>query len=236
MHSRHRVAAVLAGLAAAALAPAGAAAVAPAIARGTPTAAAARVAADAAGRTAVGARERPGGRRAGGTRRARRLKRLRRTRAHVPAWILRPGPLGSAAPVPGGTAPATDAPPGGGTAPGPGATPPSSSCRYAVGAKEVEWSVQLSRLSVCAGSVTIEAQNYGDDPHDLVLQREGGPELQAWPTLAPGRPGGVEARRLDLSPGRYTLYCSLLGGTPPGTPGESHAAAGMTATLTVSAP
>ena len=56
------------------------------------------------------------------------------------------------------------------------------------------------------------------------------------PHLAPGKPGGVEAKQLTLTPGTYELYCSLTGGTPPGTPGDSHAAAGMNATITVVAP
>jgi hypothetical protein len=46
----------------------------------------------------------------------------------------------------------------------------------------------------------------------------------------------VLGKKVTMTPGRYTLYCSLVGGTPPGTPGESHAAAGMTATLTIVAP
>ena len=67
-------------------------------------------------------------------------------------------------------------------------------------------------------------------------QHEGGPEVASWPELGPGSPGGVLAKKVTLTPGRYTLYCTLVGGTPPGTPGESHAAAGMTATLTIVAP
>ena len=61
-------------------------------------------------------------------------------------------------------------------------------------------------------------------------------EIAAWPELGPGSPGGVLAKKVTLTTGRYTLYCTLVGGTPPGTPGESHAAAGMTATLTIVAP
>ena len=62
------------------------------------------------------------------------------------------------------------------------------------------------------------------------------PRSPRGPSSRPAVPAGVLAKKVTLAPGRYTLYCSLLGGTPPGTPGESHAAAGMTATLTVIAP
>jgi hypothetical protein len=88
--------------------------------------------------------------------------------------------------------------------------------------------------------VTIEAQNWGQDAHDLWLQPEGGAPLwkfgEAYPHLAPGSPGGIESRKLTLAAGRYTLFCSLTGGTPAGTPGDLHAAAGMTATFTVVVP
>ena len=56
------------------------------------------------------------------------------------------------------------------------------------------------------------------------------------PHLAPGSPGGIESKQLTLAAGTYELYCSLSGGTPAGTPGDSHAAAGMTTTITVVAP
>jgi hypothetical protein len=120
-------------------------------------------------------------------------------------------------------------------APSPTTPPATSACRYAVGAQESEWQVRLSRTSVCAGTVTIEAQNWGDDPHDLWLVREDGAgEAVTWPELAPGRPGGVMSRRATLAPGRYRLLCTLVGGQP--APYGSHAEAGMTATLTVTAP
>ena len=44
----------------------------------------------------------------------------------------------------------------------------------------------------------------------------------------PASPAGSSRKQLTLTPGTYELYCSLTGGTPPGTPGDSHAAAGMT--------
>jgi hypothetical protein len=188
--------------------------------------------------------------RARATRPARRAKRAHRRRArvrksarrrgswgHVPAWLKAADPFATgdpSAPQPPGATPPGPAPPDPGT-PQPPAPPPPS-CGTAAGARMGEWYLKPSRTTLCVGQVTIEAQNYGQDPHDMRLQRENGPELASWPELAPGSPGGVLARKVTLTAGRYTLYCSLTGGTPPGTPGESHAAAGMTATLTVVAP
>jgi hypothetical protein len=206
-------------------------------ATGAPAGAAAPRAQDARGTEAL-----PAARRSEPARRGERRRlviRKRRGRAHVPPWPApaAPVPGAVAAPAPAGPqAPAPAPPPGGG---GP-APPPAPTCGTAVGARETEWAVTLSRSRLCAGQVTVEAQNWGQDAHDLWLQPEGGAPLwkfgEAYPHLAPGSPGGVESRKLTLAPGRYTLFCSLTGGTPPGTPGDSHAAAGMTATFTVITP
>lgn len=197
----------------------------------------------------------PAGRATTRRRPLRVVRRPRRTRhGHVPAWVLRPGPLPGSPAVapglggaqPGGAVPGTSpgAPAGGtttgGTPPDGGTTP---TCGVAAGARESEWAVVLSRTKLCAGKVTIEAQNWGQDPHDLWLAPKNGEPLwkfgEAPPHLAPGTgkaPGGIESHQLTLAPGTYELYCSLTGGTPPGTAGDSHAAAGMTATITVVAP
>ena len=189
----------------------------------------------------------------GPARRVRRVPRKRRG-GHVPAWVLRPGALPGSLAVPGlappgaglgtpatVTPPATTPPPGGGTTPPPGpGTGTGPTCGVAVGARESEWEIRLSRSRLCAGTVTVEAQNWGQDAHDLWISPQGGAPLwkfgEAAPHLAPGNPGGIESKQLTLTPGTYELFCSLVGGTPPGTPGGSHAAAGMTATLTVVAP
>ena len=198
---------------------------------------------------------RPGDRARAPRRALRVARRPRRTRhGHVPAWVRRPGPLPGSRPSapalggaqPGGAVPGTGpGTPAGGTTSG--GTPPGGSptptCGVAAGARESEWAVVLSRTRLCAGKVTIEAQNWGQDPHDLWLAPKNGEPLwkfgEAPPHLAPGTgkaPGGIESRQFTLAPGTYELYCSLTGGTPPGTPGDSHAAAGMTATITVVAP
>jgi len=174
--------------------------------------------------------------------RVRKRARRRGSHGHVPAWLKVVDPFATPAPgnapqTPGTPEPGTPQTPGSpdpGTTPG---TPPSTpACGAATGARESEWYVKPSRTTLCAGQVTIEAQNYGQDPHDLRLSHDNGAQVASWPELAPGNPGGVLAKKVTLAPGRYTLYCSLIGGTPPGTPGESHAAAGMTATITVVAP
>ena len=84
-----------------------------------------------------------------------------------------------------------------------------------------EWRLALSRPLVGAGLVTVELRNKGEDPHDLVVQPEGGgAPLHHFPETDPG---GYPAAGIELAAGRYTLFCSLTG----------HAEAGMTATLRV---
>ncbi len=78
--------------------------------------------------------------------------------------------------------------------------------------------LQLSRPSVAAGTTIVEQYNAGSDPHNLILQRGG--TAFAFPTLDPG---GDQRRTLTLTPGTWTLYCSLL----------NHRELGMQATLTV---
>ena len=75
-----------------------------------------------------------------------------------------------------------------------------------------------------------------DGVFEQVVADEGLHFGEAPPHLAAGKPGGIESKQLTLTPGTYELYCSLTGGTPPGTPGDTHAAAGMNATITVVAP
>ena len=62
--------------------------------------------------------------------------------------------------------------------------------------------------------------NFGQDAHDLRLQRVGGTKVYGWPVAQPGQ---VEDRELRLRAGRYRLWCSLA----------NHRALGMLATLIV---
>ena len=90
---------------------------------------------------------------------------------------------------------------------------------------EREFRLGLSRTRVKRGAVEIEIVNFGQDPHDLVVQRRGkGGSAVGKPVAAAAvAPGGRGELATRLAPGRYTLYCSLPG----------HRGRGMVATLVV---
>lgn len=90
--------------------------------------------------------------------------------------------------------------------------------RVQVGADEFRFS--LSRQTIKAGPAIVQLANYGEDEHDLRLQRIGGPRVYRIRTVAPGGVGELEARFL---PGRFRLWCAIA----------DHRARGMTATLLV---
>ena len=86
---------------------------------------------------------------------------------------------------------------------------------------EKEWTLTLSRPSVRAGSVSLELVNFGMDTHDLVVK---GTKVGAKPLkFKQLDPRGRTERTLKLTPGRYSLWCSLPG----------HKAKGMRTTLLV---
>ncbi len=86
---------------------------------------------------------------------------------------------------------------------------------------EKEWMLTLSRPSVRAGSVSLELVNFGMDTHDLVVK---GTRVGAKPVrFKQLDPRGRTERMLRLTPGRYSLWCSIPG----------HKAKGMHATLIV---
>jgi plastocyanin len=90
--------------------------------------------------------------------------------------------------------------------------------RVQVSAKE--YSFVLSRLHVKTGTAVVELVNFGQDPHDLRIQRIGARHIAGLGVVAPG------ARRdltLKLAPGRYSFWCSVA----------DHRARGMRATLVV---
>jgi plastocyanin len=93
--------------------------------------------------------------------------------------------------------------------------PPS---RVQVAAKE--FSFALSRQSVPAGPAIIELVNFGEDPHDLRVQRIGGAHIAGTPQV---QPGDYYDLSLKLLPGKYRLWCSIA----------NHRALGMQATLIV---
>lgn len=107
-------------------------------------------------------------------------------------------------------------PPGGGTT----TTPPKTLAHLQV--IEREYSVIPSRTTVTAGTVAVELDNRGEDPHNLRVER-------ADSSVAPfdfdlAKPGSISTQKLDLGPGTWKLYCTLPG----------HDALGMHALITVS--
>jgi plastocyanin len=96
-----------------------------------------------------------------------------------------------------------------------GAAPPA---RMQVVARE--FSFQFSRTQLRAGSVTIELANFGQDAHDLRVQRVGARHIAGTPVVQAGSRAELT---LTLRPGRYRFWCSLA----------DHRARGMNATLVV---
>ena len=90
--------------------------------------------------------------------------------------------------------------------------------RVQVSAKEFFFA--LSRHTVAAGPAVVELVNFGEDPHDLRLERLGGGRVWKTPLVYPGAYYDLNA---TLVPGRYRLWCSV----------GNHRKLGMTAVLTV---
>ncbi|HKP92167.1 MAG TPA: hypothetical protein VJT75_19515 [Thermoleophilaceae bacterium] len=84
-----------------------------------------------------------------------------------------------------------------------------------------EFSLTLSRQSVAAGTVAVELNNRGEDPHDLRVEPADGAPLGFGFALT--KPGELTTQKLDVGPGTWKLYCTL----------DGHAALGMSATVTV---
>ena len=72
-----------------------------------------------------------------------------------------------------------------------------------------EFTVTPSRKTVAAGRVVVELDNFGQDPHDLRVERQDDASTGFNFTLA--KPGTVSSRKLDLGPGTWKLYCTLPG-------------------------
>jgi len=92
------------------------------------------------------------------------------------------------------------------------------------GTPDEEFTLTLSRPSVPAGELGVEAVNQGQDPHNLRMRREDG----AGPTHALPESGEIQSGEtaegtFALDTGAWRLYCELPG----------HEAAGMRATLRV---
>ncbi len=83
-----------------------------------------------------------------------------------------------------------------------------------------EYSFALSRTHVKAGHAVIELANFGQDQHDLRLQRIGSRHIAGLGIVDPGTRADLS---LNLAPGRYLVWCSVA----------NHRALGMRATLVV---
>ena len=83
-----------------------------------------------------------------------------------------------------------------------------------------EFFFALSRHSVPAGPAIVELVNFGQDAHDLRVQRVGARHIAGTPVV---QAGGRAELMLTLRPGRYRFWCSLA----------DHRARGMSATLVV---
>jgi plastocyanin len=86
---------------------------------------------------------------------------------------------------------------------------------------EKEYTLQLSRLRIPAGTTIVQAINFGMDNHDLILQRNvKGSKPIVFKQIPPS---GRATKTLQLVAGRYTVWCSVPG----------HREHGMVATLRV---
>jgi plastocyanin len=83
-----------------------------------------------------------------------------------------------------------------------------------------EYSFSLSRLRVHAGTAVIELANFGQDLHDLRLQRIGSKHVAGLGIVPAGRRGDLTVK---LAPGRYSFWCSVA----------NHRKLGMRTTLVV---
>ena len=90
--------------------------------------------------------------------------------------------------------------------------------RIQVSAKEFFFA--LSRRVVPPGPAIVELVNFGEDPHDLRVQRIGGGRVWGSPVVFPG---SYYDLNVNLVPGKYLLWCSIA----------NHRQLGMETELTV---
>jgi plastocyanin len=83
-----------------------------------------------------------------------------------------------------------------------------------------EFSYTLSRTRLKPGQAVIELANFGQDLHDLRVQRIGAKHVAGLGVLSPGRRGELTVK---LVPGRYSFWCSVA----------NHRQLGMRTTLVV---
>ena len=83
-----------------------------------------------------------------------------------------------------------------------------------------EFFFALSRHTLPAGPAIVELVNFGQDEHNLRMQRVGGAHVAGTPIV---EPGAYYDMPITLLPGRYLLWCAIA----------NHRALGMQATLIV---
>jgi plastocyanin len=83
-----------------------------------------------------------------------------------------------------------------------------------------EFSYQLSRTQLKPGTAVIELANFGQDAHDLRVQRVGAAHIAGTRVV---QAGGRADLTVKLRPGKYRFWCSLA----------DHRARGMSATVVV---
>lgn len=82
-----------------------------------------------------------------------------------------------------------------------------------------EYNLTLSQAKIGGGEAIVQLYDYGEDPHDLRLQRNGGSRIFELGTVLPGEVSELRLRLKRRS--SYRLWCSFA----------DHAALGMVATL-----
>lgn len=97
---------------------------------------------------------------------------------------------------------------------------PEETSRLLVTAREFD--LTLSRTKLEAGPAIVQLYDFGEDPHDLAVQRAGASKVFTIPEVLPGETGTLQLRLRRSS--RYRLWCSLPG----------HADLGMRASLRTS--
>ena len=143
-----------------------------------------------------------------------RHKKHKRRRHHAPTPHTSGGGTsasGSTPPPSGSGSPSTS---------GSGSTPPPTVLSH-LQITEREFSIVPSRAAVAGGTVAVELDNRGQDPHDLLIQRVDGSGIQF--DFGPAQPGSITSRKLNLGAGQWELLCTLPG----------HYALGMHALITV---
>ena len=130
------------------------------------------------------------------------------------------------------TAPTPIPPPATATGTAPTTSTPTTSAppaTVALGVQETEtpmYVTRLSRTTVPAGEVSVQLQNTGEDPHNLIVLRTSDNAVVArFPNQAPESTS--EVQKVRFAAGTYRLSCTIVDSA-------SHDEKGMNATLTVS--